>query len=541
MSRNWLNGFVLVLVVLCLAPRCEAKVQLPALVSDGMVLQRGEPLKIGGKATPGEQVAVSFLKKKYRATADDRGDWQVTLPPLKAGGPYVMTVNEIELKNVLVGDVFLCSGQSNMELPVSRVTDLFREEILSDSNPMIRHIKVPLKYDFHAPQSDFSSDGWKELNPEHAMSFSALAYFFAKELYAKTGIPVGLINSSVGGSPVEAWISEEGLKPFPQYLNDKQICESDAYIGQVKALDARRQHLWNVVLYRQDQGLHGATPWYLPECDDSSWKRIDLFDGSWATNGWNSVNGSHWFRKEIDLPASLAGKQATLRMGCMVDADSVYVNGRFVGTTSYQYPPRIYPIPAGLLKEGKNQVTVRLISYSGYPSFVKEKPYKILFGENEISLEGEWRYKQGVAMPSLPGQTFFQYKPEGLYNAMIAPLLNYAVAGVVWYQGESNTGRSNEYESLLTALMKDWRQKMNRPELPFYIVELASFMSPDSPAQAGWSALRKAQAEAVAANPPAALIRNSDLGEWNDIHPLDKKTVGKRVADAVWQQMQPEK
>lgn len=536
-KRCWLYSLALVVFLLCLTPRCEAKVKLPALVSDGMVLQHGRPVNVWGTADPGEAVAVSFLKKKAQTVADAQGNWLVTLPAMKPGGPYTMTINELQLKNILVGNVWLCSGQSNMELPVSRVLDLFREEAEADSNPMIRHIKVPLTYNFHAPQKDIPATAWKELTPQNALSFSALAYFFAKEWYVKTNIPVGLINSSVGGSPAEAWISEEGLKEFPQYLNDKQMHESDEYIAEVKRLDAHRQSLWNTALYRGDAGLHESQPWYAADYNDSNWQTTDLLATAWGSDGLNPVNGSHWFRRTFEVPQSLAGKEAVLRMGCIVDADSIYVNGVFVGSVSYQYPPRIYPIPESLLRAGKNQITVRLISYGGTPKFVSDKPYKLVFGKEELPLQGEWKYKPGCAMPALPGQTFFQYKPEGLYNAMIAPLLAYTTNGVIWYQGESNVARHNEYASLLTALINDWRQQMQRPDLPFYIVELAGFLAPQDSGQPAWAALRKAQAAAAANNKHVTLIPNSDLGEWNDIHPLDKKTLGKRVADAAWLQL----
>lgn len=533
----WLHSLGLVFFILCFTLRCEAKVKLPALVSDGMVLQHGRPVNVWGTAHPGEVVTVSFLNKKLQTVADPQGNWQVTLPAMKPGGPYVMIINELQLKDILVGDVWLCSGQSNMELPVSRVLDLFRAEAEADSNPMIRHIKVPLAYNFHAPQKEISGTAWRELTPQHAMLFSALAYFFAKEWVAKTNIPVGLINSSVGGSPVEAWISEEGLKEFPQYLNDKQMYESDAYVAEVQRLDALRQSLWNIALYRGDAGLHESQPWYATDYKDTGWQTTHLLATDWASDGLNPRNGSHWFRREFEVPASLAAQEAVLRMGCMVDADSVYVNGVFVGSVSYQYPPRIYPIPANLLRAGKNQITVRLISYGGTPRFVPDKPYKLVFGKEEFPLQGEWKYKQGCAMPSLPGQTFFQYKPEGLYNAMIAPLLAYTTAGVIWYQGESNVARHNEYASLLTALITDWRTQMQRPDLPFYLIELAGFLAPQDSGQPAWAALRKAQAAVADKDERVTLIPNSDLGEWNDIHPLDKKTLGKRVADAAWLQL----
>lgn len=545
MNKYWFYKVGLVVVFLCFALLSGAKVKLPALVSDGMVLQRGEQVTVWGIADPDETVNVTLLKKTYKTVADAKGNWKVILPALKAGGPYIMTINDIQLKDVLVGDVWLCSGQSNMELPVSRVTDMFRKEIMTDSDyPMIRHIKIPLRYDFHAPQDDVPSVSWKAMNTENAMSFSALAYFFAKDLYQKTKVPVGLINSSVGGSPVEAWISEEGLRPFPFYLNEKRMYESDQLVTTMKAEERMKSQAWNAALYQGDKGLHEATPWYAVDYDDSSWGNVEMFATEWATNGLNPINGSHWFRKNFQVSEQLSGQPATLRLGCIVDADSVYVNGVFVGTVSYQYPPRIYTIPAGLLKAGKNTVTVRLISNGGYPHFVAEKPYKILLGEGqpekgetEISLEGTWKYRLGAPMPVAPGQTFFQYKPVGLYNAMIAPLLNYTIKGAIWYQGESNVSRRNEYKTLLTTMITDWRQRWNKPAMPFYIIELADFLSHDDKGgRTAWAEFRKVQAEVANDNQQVTLIKNSDLGEWNDIHPLNKKTLGERLSQAVSQQ-----
>lgn len=510
--------------MLCFACMSEAKVKLPTFVADGMVLQREQSVPVWGTAEPGEEVSVTFLKKKYKALADAQGKWKVMMPAMKAGGPYVMQINDITIQNILIGDVFLCSGQSNMELPISRVTDLYAQEVAAYTNPMIRHIKIPLAYNFHAPQEDINAASWKELNPQNAMSFSALAYFFAKELYAETKVPVGIINSSVGGSPVEAWISEEGLKPFPNYLSERDIYQSDEFISLTRQLESKRSHLWHSVLYKNDPGIQETIKWYQPEYNDNDWKEYDLFDSSWGSNGLNPIHGSHWFRKEIQVPSSMLGKEATLRLGCVVDADSVFVNGVFVGTVAYQYPPRIYKIPAHVLKEGKNLVTVRLFSHAGYPHFVKEKPYKIIAGSEEVSLEGMWKYKLGAPMPTAFGQTFFQYKPVGLYNAMIAPIKPFAIKGVVWYQGESNTGRHNEYYSLLTTLIEDWRTRWNNPQLPFVIVELALFGSPD-----GWDVFRKVQKQVADDTPNTALAPAKDLGEWNDIHPLNKKEVGRRV------------
>lgn len=537
-----------VLLCLCATSMVDAKVKLPALISDGMVLQREQPIKVWGTADAGESVQVKFLKNAtptgvkggklkvaYTVTADANGRWTLTLPAMKPGGPYILQVNDIELKDILVGDVWLCSGQSNMELPVSRVTDMFRDEIAAYENTNIRQLKVPNIFNFHAPQADLPDYvAWKPLTQENVMNFSALGYFFAKAMYEKNSIPVGLINSSWGGTPVEAWISEEGLKEFPKYINDKRQYEDDAYLKSIKQTEGLSFYRWNTSLYQGDAGLHEATPWYAANYNDKDWKTVDLFSTDWGTNGLNPINGSHWFRKEVEVPQDWNGKEATLRLGCIVDADSVYVNGTFVGTISYQYPPRIYTIPAGVLKAGKNTVTIRLISNNSYPHFVKEKPYKIICGNEEVSLQGEWKYRLGAPMPPAPGMMFFCYEPVCLYNAMIAPLQNYGIRGVLWYQGESNVDRRNEYAALLTAMIADWRSTFGNPELPFYIVELADFLSRDDVSgRQAWAEMRKEQAKVAETNRNTRLIRNSDLGEWNDIHPLDKKTLGQRAAESA--------
>lgn len=525
---------VAVLLCFCTALQTDAKVKLPALISDGMVLQREQPVKIWGTADAGESVSVTFMKKKYAATADNNGHWSVTLPSMKAGGPYLMRINDIKLNDILIGDVWLCSGQSNMELPVSRVTDMFATEINEYSNERIRQIIIPKVYNFHAPQETLSATSWKPMTQENVMNFSALAYFFAKEMYEKTKVPVGIINSSWGGTPIEAWISEEGLKEFPIYINDKRLYEDDVYCAHIKKLEGESFYRWNLSLYRSDAGLHEKTPWYASNYDDSNWQTVNMFSRTWGNDGLNPIAGSHWLRQNVEIPQTWNNKEVTLRLGCIIDADSVYVNGTFAGTTGYQYPPRIYRIPAGILKPGVNNITVRIISNGGQPEFVQEKPYKLICDDESINLKEEWKYRLGTPMPSAPNMMFFCYKPVCLYNTMIAPLQHYTLRGTVWYQGESNVSRRNEYATLLTAMMADWRRTFSQPELPFYIVELADYLSKeDISGRKAWAEMRLEQAKAAQTTPNAFLIRNNDLGEWNDIHPLDKKTLGRRVANKV--------
>lgn len=516
----------------------QAKIKLPSVLDDRMVIQREKPIEIWGWADAGESFTLKWQNNSYQVTAGEDGRWQITLPQSPAGGPYTMTIGDITLKDILVGDVFLCTGQSNMELPIRRVTDMFAEEVAQYENDRIRQYIVPDTFNFNAPQEDTPKSYWKGCTQENVMEFSALAYFYAKSIYSETGVPVGIVNCCWGGTPVEAWTSEEALKDFPRHINEKRLYEDPGYCQRIKQLEGENFHLWNTALYAGDPGMQEAVKWFEKEYDDSSWREVDMFSREWGNDGLNAQAGSHWLRKDVNIPGKWEGKEAVIRLGCIVDADSVYVNGHFVGTTGYQYPPRIYRIPAGILKKGDNNVTVRIISNGGQPHFVREKPYKIICEGEELSLEGNWKYRLGAPMPKAPSMMFFCYKPVCLYNAMIHPLKNLEFTGVLWYQGESNVDRRNEYADLLTAMIGCWRETFDDPDLPFYIVELADFLHKDDVrGRAAWAEMRVQQAKAAEMNTNTTLIRNSDLGEWNDIHPLDKKTLGNRAAKATLENM----
>lgn len=518
--------------VMCLS--MEAKVSLPSILSEGMVLQRDKPICIWGNADSRERFIICWQGKNHIIESDEDGTWYAELPECGPGGPYEMTIGDIVLKDILVGDVFLCSGQSNMELPVRRVTDMFADEIAAYEESRIRQYSVPQVYDFNSPREDTPASSWKACTQENVMEFSALAYFFAKEVFRQTGVPVGIVNSSWGGTPVEAWISEEALKDFPKHINEKRLYEDPGYRQRIKQLEGENFHHWNTTLHGNDPGYNEDIPWFAEDYDDSSWEETDMFSNRWGNDGLNPQAGSHWMRRDFTVPSSMSGKEAVLRLGCIVDSDSVYVNGHFVGSTGYQYPPRIYHIPSGILHEGVNNVTVRITSNGGQPSFVPEKPYKIISGDQEITLEGIWRYRLGAPMPAAPEMMFFHYKPVCLYNAMIHPLRKFGYRAVLWYQGESNVGRWNEYAALLTRMTECWREAFKDEDLPFYIVELADFLHEDDVSgREAWARMREEQAKAVSMSRHTRLIRNSDLGEWNDIHPLDKKTLGHRAAEAA--------
>jgi sialate O-acetylesterase len=524
---------------LFLAITSSGHVRLPKLVSDGMVLQRDAELKIWGWAASGEKVSIRFLNSTYRTDADDNGDWEVRLPRLDAGGPYEMQIsasNSITIHDIMVGDVWVCSGQSNMELPMSRVSWNYPGEIEHSENKYIRQFLVPDKYDFNNPQKDFTSGslpagqvGWRSASPENTPHFSAVAYFFGKELYEKYRVPVGLINSSLGGSPVESWISEDALKKFPQYFNEAKMFRDSTLITKIEDADRARTNAWYTLLQKEDEGYKDPKDiWYSTTLNTSDWDSMKV-PGYWADTKLGWVNGVVWFRKEVDIPSSMAGKPAKLMLGRIVDGDSSFVNGVFVGTVGYQYPPRRYDIPAGLLKTGENTICVRVISNAGRGGFVLDKQYAIVSGDTAINLEGEWKYRLGAEMPPLMGQTFVRWKPMGLYNAMIAPLVNYRIKGVIWYQGESNAGRPWDYRQLFTTMINDWREKWNEGDFPFLFVQLPNFMEAKSePSESNWALLREAQLKTLSV-PNTGMAVTIDIGEWNDIHPLDKKDVGERL------------
>lgn len=532
--KKILNQILLACLV-ATAATAQAAVKLPSVLSDGVVLQRDCPVKIWGKADPGEKVSVSLAGHKGSAIAAADSSWTVELKPVKAGGPYTLEVNDLRVNDVLFGDIYLCSGQSNMELPVSRVMDFFRDEVNSYSNDFIREFKTPKEYAFHGPRNDVKPSKWKKAKPGEAEKFGALVYFMAKELYERNGhVPVGVVNSSWGGSKIETWLSEKAVAGYPEMAVRLSLVEDDLFRDLVEKSENRASYLWQKTMIENDKGYKG-NHWASPAIDDSAWQEVELLGNEWGTANGKAINGSHWLRRSFNVDADHALKPAELRLGCIVDADSVWVNGKFVGFTAYQFPPRIYQVPEGLLHQGENNVTVRVVSNIGVPHFVPEKPHKFIFADgSEISLEGKWKHSVGAPMPQVPSHTDFFQNPATLYNGLIAPMANLPFRGVVWYQGESDVDIRDQYCDLMKTLITDWRDTFKNPNLPFYIVELADFLHPsDTNGRAAWQEMRDAQRRAAEETDRAFWIKNGDVGEWNDIHPRDKKTPGKRTAEAI--------
>ncbi|TFG44588.1 MAG: hypothetical protein E4H43_00130, partial [Bacteroidia bacterium] len=537
-----INQLLITSLILFIVPVfVQANVKLPVLVSDGMVLQRDTKIIIWGWASPGEKVQVKFNKKTAGTLTDPDGNWKIPLPPMKEGGPYTMEVkgnNTIIISNILIGDVWFCSGQSNMVLNMERVKEKYPDDIAAADFPEIRNFFIPTASDVTSIHKDLPPGKWIAASPENVLGFGAATFFFARSIYNEYRVPIGIINSSVGGTPIEAWTSEEGLKEFPKLTERIEKLKDTAYLNPIMRAARRRPEAVHRPL-ETDNGMSGQKPWYDLTYIPEGWHKFWL-PGYWEDQGVKGLHGIVWFRKEINVPAQMTGKPAKLFMGRIVDADNVYVNGVLSGSITYQYPPRRYNLPAGLLKPGRNTIVVRVTNNAGKGGFVPDKPYFIVAGNDSIDLRGEWLYRVGQVFrpsPIEPGtilQTVsMQNEPTGLYNTMVAPAINYRIRGVLWYQGEANSARPLEYQQLLPALINDWRKKWQQGNIPFLYVQLPNFMEVQYlPSESQWAELRFSQLKALSVVNTAMTV-TIDAGEWNDIHPLEKKVVGERLALAA--------
>ena len=510
-----------------------ADIRLPKLVADNMVLQRDQPVTIWGWAMPNEKITATLRKKNYSAVTASDGRWKIQLPAQSAGSGYEMVLkgkNEIRIKNIAFGDVWLCSGQSNMVINMERVKERFPDDIASANYPDIRNFFVQTLTDLKGPKDDFPAGEWKTVNPKEVLTMGAVTYFFAKDLYEQYKVPIGIINSSVGGTPIEAWISEGGYKDFTDIQKTIIQNKDTAYVNSLNrsfSNGGRRQS--------QNPDLGQTEHWESNDYQPKGWRNFNI-PGYWEDQGLKDLNGVVWFRREFEIPESWVGKPVKLYMGRIIDADDVYVNGKRIGGTGYQYPPRRYEIPAGLLKAGKNTFVIRVTNQAGKGGFVPDKPYFMTANDQQIDLKGTWQYKVGQVYPSGMASTgavapfVAQNQPTALYNAMVAPVLPMKIKGFIWYQGESNVSNAQAYYKLMPALINNWRKLWSDNNLPFLVVQLPNFQDIDyTPAESNLAVLREAQNQALLLKNTAVTV-TLDLGEWNDIHPLNKKDIGKRLA-----------
>lgn len=540
--------FILLLAVSCLFSVAVHgdSLRLPQLFQSGMVMQRGTEVPVWGWADAGERVSVQFKKKVFTTTADAAGRWELKLPAQKAGGPYTLLIKageqQVELTDVLFGDVWLCSGQSNIDVTIERVYPQYGQVIDDYSNDQIRMFRVQTDFDTHGPKKDIKPTpiNWKPVNKQNAWLFSAVGYFLGREMYEKTNVPQGIIVNSLGGTPIQAWLPADTLRRhFPEEWERTVFYQDDDMVRAMQRANMLAQNRWQRLLNESDPGL--TEGWTDRLFDDGEWEVKKAFytqrngrPGSTSLTSEQRYNGSLWARQYITVDEAHAGKPCQLLVGTLFDADQTYVNGREVGNTGYQYPPRRYTIPAGLLVAGRNALSIRFITKGGSPHFIPEKPYKLIFDDGkEIALGDEWRVHKGAQMKNCPSlDAGGQNLPTVLYNAMLHPLAPFALQGVVWYQGESNTGNdARHYEAWLTELVTGWRQLWQKPDMPFVIVQLANFMEPsENPQYSGWSTVREAQRLVTRKISNTALAVNIDLGETVDIHPLRKREVAQRIA-----------
>ncbi|HAU39151.1 MAG TPA: 9-O-acetylesterase [Phycisphaerales bacterium] len=539
-----------VLVLPGLATAADEALRLPAVLGDNMVLQSGRDVPVWGWAAPGAKVAVKLESASAEATADKDGRWMTKLPALKAGGPFEMTVTagteSLTVKNILVGEVWICSGQSNMQWSVNRSNNA-KEEIAAADYPKIRLFTVR-NTATEQPQDDCQGK-WVECSPTTVPGFSAVGYFFGRDLHKQLNVPVGLINTSWGGTPAQSWTSLEKLKAnelLKPYVDQYEKAVAKPKIATMEEYEKARAE-WEAKVYQTDPGNKGLEQGFAaPGHDVSDWKEMKL-PSAWESAGMN-IDGAVWFRKEVSVPEAWAEKDLTLDLGAIDDFDTTYFNGEQVGATGSETPDawnvrRKYTVPGKRVRAGANVIAVRIFDrYSG--GGITRGPMTLSPVEGKdakpIDLTGEWKCKVELALKPLPRPPA-PFKPgqqnphlsSSLYNGMIHPLIPFALRGAIWYQGESNAGQAWLYRTLFPAMIEDWRAQWKQGDFPFLWVQLANYTAAkDQPGESNWAELREAQSMTLRLpNTGQAVI--IDIGEAKDIHPRNKQDVGARLAMAA--------
>ena len=547
--KNYVKSFALVFslsIVVFYAcsfgPKPAENIKLPAIFGDNMVMQQKTKVPIWGEASPGGQVIVQIAGLEAAAVADENGNWKTAINSPKAGGPYELKIIGAEttvFKNVMFGEVWLASGQSNMQMPLAGWGKInnFEQEIAAANYPDIRLFQAKHVMG-NTPLKDIEADGWKECSPQTVAEFSATAYFFGRELYKKLKVPIGLLHSSWGGTVVEAWTSGKTLADFPEFsqaikrltapISDKE----DIFKVHKKILKPWQEKIKKQMLRSQSvkQG------WQNPDYDDRSWKTMNV-PCTWESQGLD-FDGTVWFRKELTLPESWKGQPLSISLGPINDFDITWINGKEIGSEALVSIHRTYSIPAGLTKNGKLTIAVQILDIGNSGGFIGYKNQIFInnMSGDTISLTGEWHYKTDPLhpkieeMPALPTILEGPNRPTVLFNAMINPILTYAIKGAIWYQGESNAGRAYQYRKLFPAMIRDWRAYWQQGDFYFLFVQLANFMGhKNKPSDDAWAELREAQLMALK-EPNTGMAVTIDIGNNKDIHPKNKQEVGRRLA-----------
>ncbi len=536
------------LLVAVSAAELKADVTLPAMFADHMMLQRETEAPIWGWAQPGEKITVSadWLNAPVVGQADDHGEWMLRIPTPKAGGPCTLFItgkNSITINDVMIGEVWICSGQSNMEMPVNYVGPGYwgvidyEKEIAAADYPDIRLFTVQRTHSIE-PQDDCIGQ-WRRCNPETVGAFSAVGYFFGRDLHEDMNIPIGLICTAWGGTPAEAWTSYAALEEQPNWvdaLREVDMLRDNADVFEIEYQKALAR--WKDTCRIIDTGLRDE--WMKPGYDDSKWKRMAV-PGGWQGEDLGNFDGVAWFRTRIKTPRRWEGKELVLELGPIDDWDVTYINGERIGahdSGNVWQKDRVYTIPENLIRPGRNVIAVRVIDTGGGGGIHGEPGQLKIHVANDndgISLAGQWRYAIGASMRDLPGRpsrkTFRPRSPSALFNGMIAPLTPYAIRGAIWYQGEANRYDPVEYRSLFPAMIQCWRDEWKLGDFPFYFVQIAPFdygLHGATPSDAT-AELREAQFMALS-SPNTGMAVTMDVGNPRDIHPRNKQPVGERLA-----------
>jgi sialate O-acetylesterase len=504
----------------CEVPIPQSQVTFPRLIADGMVLQREQPIQIWGKGIPGEKIRASLAEAVASTKVLEDSTWSVQLPPMPAGGPYELQVNVQKIQEVLIGDVWVAGGQSNMEWAL-KAGVIGREEEFSKADfPQIRFFKVPQDYSSEE-KSDVSGGSWKVANAENLPDFSAVGWFFAKKNHLEKNVPVGIIESNWGGTPAEGWTEAKilaGIKDRSYTEESNEIVANQAKWKEILLENEKRRDMRDLLVPRPDSLLAGevASLGYV----ESGWKTITL-----PTD--NPLEHIAWVRKKFTLPSK---SPATLTLAYLEQMAYLYINGVQVHYKDWGSPMPEIEIPADLLQAGQNVITIRAINtWNNLPAIGSKGQMYLTQNGKRINLEGNWSYSNSIVEPQLPKVEYFNWKPGFMFNAMIAPLTNYAVKGVIWYQGESNAGRPEEYRELFGTMITNWRTRWGQEDMPFLFVQLANFMErkPLQP-ESNWALLREAQTKTLEL-PKTGMVTIIDIGEADDIHPRNKKDVGERL------------
>ncbi len=490
------------------------------IVSDGMVLQRGEDFILTGDGLNGTEVVVSFAGIEKRVLCEDN-TYSVCFEQLEAGGPYSLTVScngeTTTVSDILVGDVYFMSGQSNMELDINWVYHSFEEEIDSFDSDSVRQFKVPIDYDFNEVLTDVASGSWVKAKGEDKKTFGATGFFLAKKLYEQNGVPIGLIQTAVSGCPIESFLTKENVEKFQEINLDKVCFNKQAMKEHIDQELASWQERVSQLLIQDRNMLNQPV------------KRTVL--PLWWENDKDQA-GIYTFRKKVNLQKQ-PKKDAILKLGLIIEADYTYVNGKLVGQTEYQYPPRRYVVPKELLHEGENEITVKVIVTNGVCRFWEKLDYTLEVEDTTYDLTGVWEYSKGpFSNYGFFTKTFYEYLPYGVYNAMLAPLMDYKVTGLLWYQGESNISQPEGYYEKFKTLVEQFRYQMKSPKLPVYYVQIAYYEDPNDKDGIGWETIRKEQEKAQSID-NAYMVVSGDVGSATDLHPQNKKAIGERIAELV--------